>query len=201
MNAYVTGPVIKSLRETKGMTQAELAAQLGVSDKAVSKWETGKGLPDVSLLQPLARALGVSLIELMSGAPVRNRNASGNMLRMKLYVCPICGNILHGTGEAVISCCGVELPACEAEAPDAWHTVTIETVEDEHFLSIDHPMTKEHYISCIIFVTSDRVQMVKLYPEGNAQTRMQLRGCGVLYFYCNRHGLMKQKIGYPTKSS
>ena len=146
------------------------------------------------MLQPLAKALGVSLTELLSGTPVRNRNISGNMLRMKSYVCPICGNVLFGTGEAVISCCGVELPACEAEEADALHSVTVEPVEDEHFLTIDHPMTKLHFISFVAYVTADRVQLVKLYPEGNPETRLQLRGVGILYFYCNRHGLMKQKI-------
>ena len=194
MNAYVTGPMIKALREERILTQAELAAQLEISSKTVSKWETGKGLPDVSLLQPLASALGVSVSELISGTPVRNQNSACNMLRMKFYVCPICGNILHSTGEAVISCCGIELPVCEAEEPDEHHDLTIEAVEDEHFLTIHHPMTKNHYISFVAFVTTDRLQLVKLYPEGNAQTRMQLRGMGILYYYCNQHGLMKCRI-------
>ena len=74
MNSYVTGPVIRRLREARGLTQAELADKVGVSSKAVSKWETAKGLPDISLLQPLAGALGVSVIGLMSGAPIVNRN-------------------------------------------------------------------------------------------------------------------------------
>ena len=194
MNSYVTSTVIKQLREEKKLTQTELAERIGVSGKTVSKWETGKGLPDISVLQPLAKALGVSLTELLSGTPVRNRNISGNMLRMKIYVCPICGNVLFGTGEAVISCCGVELPACEAEEADALHSVTVEPVEDEHFLTIDHPMTKLHFISFVAYVTADRVQLVKLYPEGNAETRLQLRGMGYLYYYCNHHGLFKKKV-------
>ena len=55
-------------------------------------------------------------------------------------------------------------------------------------------MTKEHFISFVAFVTCDRVQLVKFYPEGNAETRMQLRGRGQLYYYCNRHGLYKKKV-------
>ena len=62
MNAYITGLTIKGLREKKGITQAELAEQIGVSDKAVSKWETAKGLPDITLIEPIAKALGVSVI-------------------------------------------------------------------------------------------------------------------------------------------
>ena len=194
MNTYVTGTTIKSLREAKQLTQAELANQLGISDKAVSKWETGKGLPDISLLQPLAAALGVSLIELMNGEPIVNRNLSANMLRTKLYICPICGNVIHGVGNAVVSCCGVTLPAAEAEEADEAHGITLEAVEDEWFVTVHHPMSKQHFISFLAYVTIDRFQMVKLYPEGEAQTRLQLRRGGILYYYCNRHGLFKKKI-------
>ena len=193
MNTYVTGSTIKQLRETRNLTQAELAKRIGVSSKTVSKWETAKGLPDISLLQPLAQALGISVIELMNGEQITNRNISANLLRSKFYVCPICGNVLHSTGSALISCCGITLPALEAEEPDAEHEITIEPVEDEHFITVHHPMTKEHYISFVAFVTSDLIQFVKLYPEGNAQTRLQLRGMGYLYYYCNRHGLFRKK--------
>ena len=194
MNNYVTGGTIKALREARNLTQAELADKIGVSSKTVSKWETAKGLPDITLLQPLASALGVSVIELMNGEPIANQNVSGNMLRSKFYVCPLCGNIIHTTGAALISCCGITLPALEAEEPDEDHGVTIEHVEDEHFITVPHSMTKGHYISFIASVTSDRLQMVKLYPEGNAETRLQLRGRGYLYYYCNQHGLFKKKI-------
>ena len=194
MNTYVTGAAIRDLREKRGITQNELAEQIGVSNKTISKWETARGLPDISLLQPLAAALGVSVIELMNGEPIVNRNLSANMLRTKLYICPICGNVIHGIGDAVVSCCGVTLPAAEAEEADEEHGITLERVEDEWFITVHHPMTKAHFISFLAFVTTDRFQMVKLYPEGEAQTRLQLRGGGMLYYYCNRHGLFKQKI-------
>ena len=192
MNTYVTGTTIRQLREARNMTQAELAGKLGVSSKTVSKWETAKGLPDITLLQPLAQALGISVIELMNGEHITNRNVSGNLRRCKFYVCPICGNIIHSTGSAVVSCCGVTLPPLEAEEADGDHAVTVEQVEDEQFVTVHHPMTKEHFISFLAYVTCDRVQLVKLYPEGNAQTRLQMRGLGTLYYYCNRHGLYKK---------
>ena len=192
MNTYVTGTTIRNLREDRRMTQAELAEKLGVSSKTVSKWETAKGLPDITLLKPLAQALGISVIELMNGEHITNRNVSGNLRRCKFYVCPICGNIIHSTGSAVVSCCGVTLPPLEAEEADDDHTVTIEQVEDEQFVTVHHPMTKEHFISFLACVTCDRVQLVKLYPEGEAQTRLQMRGLGTLYYYCNRHGLYKK---------
>lgn len=194
MNTYVTGNTIKELRESRGLTQAELAERIGVSSKTVSKWETAKGLPDISLLQPLAQALGISVIELMNGEHIINRNVSANLLRCKFYVCPICGNVIHCVGNAVVSCCGVTLPALEAEEPEEGHAVAIERVEDEHFLTMDHPMTKTHFITFAAFVTTDRVQLVKFYPEGNAETRMQLRGRGYLYYYCNQHGLFRKKV-------
>ena len=191
MNTYVTSATIKQLREQRNLTQSELADLIGVSSKTISKWETAKGLPDVSLLQPLAQALNISLIELMNGEHITNKNISANMLRCKFHVCPVCGNIIQSTGNSVISCCGITLPPLEAEEADLDHTVHIQQVEDEHFITIEHPMTKEHYISFVAFVTSDRVQFVKLYPEGNAETRLQLRGFGMLYWYCNHHGLFK----------
>ncbi len=196
MDTYITGAVIKRLREERGMTQAELAARLGVSDKAVSKWETAKGLPDITLIESLAETLGVSVVELMSGDMVINRNRAANLLRSKFYVCPLCGNILHATGDAVISCCGIVLPPLEAEDADEAHAVVIEQVEDEHFIHIDHEMTKTHYLSFAAYVTGDRIQLVKWYPEGNAETRFQIRGAGQLYLYCNRHGLMKQRLTF-----
>lgn len=194
MDAYITGATIRNLREKKGLTQAELSEKLCVSSKAVSKWETGKGLPDITLIEPISKALGVSVMELMSGDAVTNKNTSSNILRSKFYVCPLCGNIIRTTGDAVISCCGIALPPLEAEEADESHAITIEKVEDEFFITIHHDMTKEHFISFIAHLTSDKVQFVKFYPEGNAETRMSLRGRGYLYFYCNKHGLMKKKI-------
>ncbi len=194
MNTYITGQTIKKLREAKELTQTQLAEQIGVSCKAVSKWETGKGLPDITLIEPLSKALGVSVMELMSGDTVINKNLSANMKLMKFYVCPVCGNIIHSTGATVISCCGIALPPLEAEEADGEHSIGIETVEDEKFITVNHPMTKVHFISFMAYVTTDRMQLVKLYPEGNAETRMQLRGRGFLYIYCNKHGLMKMKV-------
>ena len=194
MNSYITGPAIKRLREEKGLTQAQLAERIGVSDKAVSKWETGRGLPDISLVEPLAKTLGVSVPELMNGEQILNKNRSANVQRTKFCVCPICGNVLLSMGDAVVSCCGVALPPLEAEEAADAHGIQVQQVEDEHFITVAHPMTREHFITFLAFVSSDRVEFVKLYPEGNAETRMQLRGHGWLYACCNRHGLYKKRI-------
>ena len=127
MNSYVTGPVIKALREKKNYTQKQLADRLAVSDKTISKWETGRGLPDLSLLEPLASALGVSVAELLSGEQITNQNRSANPLRGKFYVCPVCGNVIHAMGEGAFHCCGVALPPLEAEECDGDHEIKVET--------------------------------------------------------------------------
>ena len=116
------------------------------------------------------------------------------MLRSKIYVCPICNNIISSVGDAVVSCCGITLPPLEAEDTDDMHEIKIEKVEDEYFVTVNRDMTKEHYISFIAHLTSDKVQFVKLYPEGNAETRLSLRGRGYVYIYCNKHGLMKVRV-------
>lgn len=194
MNQYITGAAIRCLREKRGMTQAELAEKLSVSDKTVSKWETGKGYPDISLLAPIAGVLGVSVTELLSGTEICNRNPSANMLRSLFYVCPVCGNIMHCMGEAVIQCHGVQLVPCPAEKADERHCLTIEQVEDEYFVRAAHEMSKSHYISFIAALSGDRMQLVKLYPEGNAEARFPMRGVRRLLFYCNRDGLYYQDI-------
>ena len=189
MDQYVTGEAIRMLREKNRYTQAELAAKINVSDKTVSKWETGKGYPDITLLEPLAAALKVSVTELISGNSVTNTNVSANMFRSKFYVCPVCGNVIHSMGESVIHCHGVTLTPAEEELPDERHQATVDIVEDEYFITVSHEMSKQHYISFIAALSPDRIQMVKLYPEGNAEARFKLNGVKKICFYCNRDGL------------
>ena len=191
MDKYVTGAVIRRLRESKGMTQGELAERLFISGKTVSKWETGQGFPDISLIEPLAKALGISVIELLSGEDIRNTNRSFNMARGKLYVCPVCGNVIRATGEALISCCGITLPPTQAEPCDGEHEIRIETAEDEYHVTLDHPMSKEHYISFIAAVSDNGMQFIKLYPEGSAEARFKISRVLKIYAYCNRHGLFQ----------
>ena len=191
MDRYVTGAVIRRLRERKKITQEELADMIHVSGKAVSKWETGQGFPDISLLEPLAKALDISVIELLSGEDITNTNRSFNMAKGRFYVCPVCGNVIAATGETVVSCCGITLPPLEAEPADEEHTIRKEIAEDEFYVSVDHPMTKDHYISFLAAVSDFGVHLVKLYPEGNAEARFKIDRVRKIYAYCNRHGLFR----------
>ena len=194
MNQYVTGAMIKRLREKTKITQLQLAEKLNVSDKSVSKWETGRGYLDISLIEPLAESLGVSVIELMSGEYVVNTNRAFNMLRIKFHICPICGNVILGTGEAVISCHGIVLPVLDAETPDDEHHITIEKIEDEYYVAIAHEMSRKHYISFIAAVKDDGCEIKKLCPEGGAEARFKINRTKWLYYYCNQHGMFRVSV-------
>ena len=194
MDQYVTGAMIRELRERKKMTQADLARVLQVSDKAVSKWETGRGYPDITLLEPIAEAFGISIPELLSGNQIRNRNTASNMMRSGFYVCPVCGNVLHGMGEAAVSCHGILLKPCEAEEPDGEHGILVEKSENEYYVRVEHEMSKQHYVSFLAALSPDRLQLVKQYPEGNAEARFSMRGVQRIFCCCNRHGLFEARL-------
>lgn len=193
MNRYVTGAVIKKLREKNHLTQVELAEKLSVSDKTISKWETAKGYPDITLLESIANVFGVSVTELMLGNAINNMNDSANMLHSKFYVCPVCGNVIHCMGEVVVQCHGALLCPITADERDENHQMTMERVEDEYFVQMNHEMTKQHYISFIAALSADRIQMVKLYPEGAAQARFKINGVKQFFCYCNKDGLFVGK--------
>ncbi len=192
--SYITGKLIKELREKQNMTQKQLAEKLNVSDKTVSKWETNRGLPDISVIESLAKALGVSVAELFAGEFYTNTNLSGNMRKTVFFVCPVCGNIIAAAGRGSISCCGVVLPPLETEFCEEDHHINVEVIDGEYYISSDHPMTKQHFISFVAFVAGDRVDIVKLYPQQDISARFRKSGHGVFYVYCNRHGLYKKMV-------
>ena len=188
--SYITGKIIRELREGKNLTQKQLGEIICVSDKTISKWETEKGLPDITLLDPLSSALGVSVAELLSGESITNKNRAGNIKRGKFYVCPVCGNIVFSLGEGSFSCCGINLPAlCPEKAEEG--SYEIERPENDYFIKFNHPMTKEHYISFAAFITYDGVTIKKLYPEQEAAVRFPNIGRGKIIFCCNRDGLFE----------
>lgn len=191
---YITGTVIRELREKKKLTQKELAEILCVSEKTISKWETGRGLPDIGILPELSGSLGISAAELLTGKLAQNENREANMKKQQFYVCPVCGNVIAATGKGAYSCHGITLPALEPEEPDEDHKIILEIVESEYCVMIKHPMTKTHYISFIAYVTSDCMEYKKLYPEQDATVRFTRKGHGLIYAYCNRHGLFQVRV-------
>ncbi len=151
-------------------------------------------MPDVSIVADLAGALNVSVVELLTGEYIHNQNRAGNMNKLSFFVCPICGNVIQAIGKGAFSCCGVLLPALEPEDGDENHVIQVESVDGEHYVSLGHDMTKNHFISFVAYVTSSQVQMVKLYPEQNAEARFTKRGRGIVYAYCNKHGLYRVRV-------
>lgn len=191
MNTYLTGNTIKKLREANGMTQSELASLLSVSDKAVSKWETGKGYPDISLIEEIAKVLGVSVSEIISGQTVSNANRSGNIKKGGFYVCPVCGNVIFSVGRAVICCHGINLSPLEFNEKRDGHEIVLTETEDEYYVTVEHEMSKSHYISFIASVCDNTVNIVKLYPESDCSAYFKRSRTEEIYYYCTRDGLFK----------
>lgn len=194
MDCTKVGKLLYDLRKEKRMTQKEIADKMNISDKTVSKWERGLGCPDISLLSELSDIFGVNIEKILQGDLSINDTDGGNMKRIKFYVCPACGNIITSTGLGEISCCGRKLESLQVQEINEEHNLQTTQVENDYYITFNHEMTKEHYISFVAYVMFDRVHLVKLYPEQNAEVRIPIMRKGNLYFYCSKHGLMKQKI-------
>lgn len=194
MNQYVTGAAVKRLREKQKLTQIQLADFLGVSDRTVSKWETGRGFPDITFLEPLAKILRVSVAELFSGTEIENGNRAANLSKSNFYMCPVCGNTVFSVGKACVSCCGIQLPALETEN-EFWqvekHKINVQNDGGEIFVSMNHEMTKTHFISWFACVRADSVEFAKMYPEQNAEARFRNAGKCRIYAWCIKHGLFE----------
>lgn len=195
MDCKRTGSLIAKVRKEKNMTQVELARKLNISDKAVSKWERGQGCPDVTLLNELAEVLGINVKDILSGEMISNDVDGGNMKKTKFFVCQDCGNVITSSGEISLSCCGKslkELIPNKEMGED--HELIVETIDNEFYVHMDHDMTKEHYISFIAYITSDKLYVNKLYPEQNAEVHFRKSGHGIMYAYCMKHGLLRKLI-------
>ena len=191
MNQEKMGLLLRTLRIQKSMTQKQLADKLGLSGKTVSKWECGQGCPDLSVLPELAAILGVSMEDLLSGQLPDQETNGGNMKNLKFYVCPHCGNLLTASGSPNISCCGRILTPLQHRKADEAHTVTVEEIDGEWFLTCAHPMEKGHSLMFAALVTSERLTLVRQWPEWDFQVRLPKRGHGILYWYCTQHGLFR----------
>lgn len=193
MDIEKTGALIRRLRVEKGMTQMDLANALSLSDKTISKWERGAGLPDVSLLAALSEVLGADVQSLLSGSLKEKNYVGGNMRRIQFYACPICGNVMTATGSAEMSCCGRRVEALAVQPVDEAHRVRLEPMDGETYVSFAHGMEKEHFIRFVACVTFDRVLLVKLYPEQGSELRVPVLPRATYYICCSQDGLFVQK--------
>lgn len=194
MDQIKTGSLIRSLRLRQGMTQLALAERLGVSGKAVSKWECGGGAPDIALLPALAEVLGVSACALLHGELEENDKTNGDLKKLLFYRCPGCGNLLFSTDGAEVHCCGQTLAPLAPREPDEGHALRVEISDSEWFLTSPHEMRREHHISFVAFLTGDTLLVKKLYPEWDMQARLPFYAHGTLLWYCTEHGLFTQEI-------
>lgn len=194
MDNIKVGNLICRLRKEHNMTQLQLAEQLHISDKAVSKWERGLGCPDVSLLSELSQIFSVDLEKLLSGDLETNNMVAGNMKNMNFYVCPCCGNLLTSMTDIAISCCGKKLQAMKPQKATENDRLSVEIIENDYFISSEHEMSRAHYIAFVALVTGDSIMLRKQYPEWELQVRIPVFAHGKLLWYCTQHGLFYQEI-------
>lgn len=194
MDQIRTGSLIRRLRLEQGMTQLALAERLGVSDKAISKWERGCGAPDLSILPLLSQALEVDTDTLLRGDLEANDLTNGNLKHMRFYLCPECGNLLLSQENADISCCGRRLSPLEPQKTDPAHLLHTERNDGEWYITTAHCMHREHYISFVALLSGDTLILKKRYPEWTLETRLPYLPQSTLLWYCTQHGLFSQRL-------
>ena len=194
MNNVKIGKLIYNLRKEKNLTQVQLAERMNISDKTVSKWERGFGCPEVSLLPELSTILDVDLENLLSGELDRNEILGGSMKKLQFYICPACGNMVTAITDTNMSCCDKKMKALKAQKANENEKLTVETVENDFYITSDHPMERGHYIAFIALLTGDSILLKKQYPEWDLQVRIPVLAHGRLLWYCNKHGLFYMEI-------
>lgn len=200
MDQYVKGETLRRLREEKGLSEFDLAEKLGVGFDLIMKWEEDQAYPDISLLKPIAKALDTTVEQILDGVEVVSTNRNTDINESKFYVCPVCGNIITSAGNVEIRCCNVTLQPQEEQFCDDDHMIESEESDGEYYVTVEHEMTKEHYISFLAFMGGDGVHVSKMYPEWYCQSRFPL-GRGKLYCYCNIHGLFCKDVRPPKHKS
>ncbi|MCI6892009.1 MAG: helix-turn-helix domain-containing protein [Treponema sp.] len=178
MNAEKTGNLIRSLRIKKGLTQKELAHMICVTDKAVCKWEKGRGCPNITLISQLSKVLEVDIQSILQGYLDKNKKIGENMNHLKFYKCPTCGNLVTSIKSVELSCCGNKLSPVSAQTrSDPEYQPVIQEFDGQYSIKFNHPMTKSDYISQVIVVRYDQIMTVNLYAESEAIiTIPQVRG-------------------------
>lgn len=188
------GQLIYRLRKEKHLTQLQLAEKMHISDKAVSKWERGLGCSELSLLPELSKIFDVDLGKLLLGELDENEILGGNMKRMVFYICPICGNMITSMADTNVSCCGKRLKVIQPQKVCEEEKLSVEIMENDFFITSNHSMTREHYISFVALLSGDSVMIRKQYPEWDLQVRIPIFAHGKLVWYCTKHGLFYQEV-------
>lgn len=194
MDQVKTGELIRKLRTELGLTQRQLAEKINVSDKAVSKWECGNGCPDLSLLTALADVLGTDMQLLLSGEIDKNEIEKGNMNKLRFFVCSKCGNIITATSDAAVTCCGSRLTPLIPRMAKENELLNVEDIGGEWYITAEHEMTKEHFISFAAYQSDSSVMIFKQYPEWAMNIYLPMYRSGRLIWYCGKCGLLYQEL-------
>lgn len=194
MDNIKIGQLIYRLRKERHLTQLQLANQMNISDKAISKWERGLGCPDISLLPDLSKIFDVDLEKLLSGELDINEVLGGDMKKMNFYICPTCGNMITSMTDTTISCCGKKLKAIQPQKANEDEKLSVDIIENDFFITSEHQMTREHYIAFVALLTGDSIMLRKQYPEWDLQVRIPVFAHGKLLWYCTKHGLFYQEV-------
>lgn len=194
MDYIKIGKINSTLRKEKSMTQKHLGDILNLSDRTISKWERGIGCPDVSILNELSKILDVNIDKLLLRELYQNEVEGGNMKKIKFYTCKNCNDVAFSTNDMEVSWCGRKLECLEIKSVDNNHLIDVKDIENDYFINIEHSMTKDHYISFIVYVDCDRVLFIKLYPEQNPEVRFPKMRKGKQYILCSKHGLYSKSL-------
>ena len=198
MNNEQTGKLIRRLRLEQNRTQKQVAEYLNVSEQAVSKWERGLGLPDISSLNRLSECLGVNLKDLLSGELIENEEGEGKLKNIHFYVCPVCENLIFSSAGADISCCGRTLSRLNPKQAEENDKMMVQEVEYDWYITSIHPMTKDDYIQFSAVIQNGKVEVFSHYPEWNYELRIPRRAKEQLYWYSGKKGLLYQDLQvYP----
>ena len=110
------------------------------------------------------------------------------MNKLKIYQCPVCGNVIVEYGNAKHECCGVPMQLLKVQKADAQHTPNVSEIDGESFYEFSHPMEKGHYLSAVIQETYDRHLLVRLFPEQAAEVRLPLMPQAKVVVVCSMEG-------------
>lgn len=142
----------------------------------------------------LSAGLKVNVEQILNGECRHIQKAGEKMKNTKYYICPCCGNISVCTGNTQVNCCGQELKESIPKKASESQKLLVEDIDGEWYISSDHPMEKDNYISFVIFVSGGSLQIFRQYPEWSLQVRIPKRGHGTLLWYSNDQGFTYQLI-------
>lgn len=192
MDCRKVGELILKLRKERGWTQKCLADKMNISDRTVSKWERGIGLPDVGLLKNLSDIFGIDLGKMLDGDLNERETDGGNMKKVKFYFCPGLRQFSNRPQAAAdVTCCGRKLEPMRENETDEKHLAEVKTIDGEYYISFEHKMEKEHYINYVLCTGYDRVLVVRLYPEQGGEVRVPRISGAKIYLACSRDGLFR----------